>query len=321
MECSSSDPFLPLWKNLWKLDLLEKVKIFAWRACLNGLPTLVNMHLRGLNANIFCPVCDEGIECLNHCLITCDFALSVWALWQDYPLGLLLETRDFKDLALHFLAKSPPRHLLFFFAISWAIWHNRNLRVHDEDCLSPLQTWEMAQRLIDDYHGAIKMDFPPMQSIPMGWSVPPPGVFMVNVDGACSIDPGGSSGVGVVIRDGSGMVIAALSKLLPSNFPTEWTELFAIEQGLLLAQEMDLPQVMMESDALSATLAINHGNIGGEAGHLVEGILWARALFSCCSFVYLKRDYNMVAHELAQFTKTNHYSHVWKGVTPPFGPV
>ena len=118
VECSSDDPFLPLWKKLWKLDLPEKVKIFSWRACLNGLPTLVNMHLRGLCANTFCPVCDEEVECLNHCLITCDYALSVWALWQDCPLGLLLETRDFKVLAHHFLVNSPPRHLLFLFAIS-----------------------------------------------------------------------------------------------------------------------------------------------------------------------------------------------------------
>ena len=87
----------------------------------------------------------------------------------------------------------------------------------------------MAQRLIDDYHGAIKMDFSLMQSTPRGWSAPPPGVFKVNVDGACSIDLVGSSGVGVVIRDESGMVIAAFYKLLPSNFPAEWMELFAIE--------------------------------------------------------------------------------------------
>ena len=191
-------------------------------------------------------------------------------------------------------------------------------QVNIRNCLSPLQTWEMAQRLIDDYHGAMKMDFPPMQSTPWGWSAPPPGVFKVNVDGACSIDPVGSSGVGVVIRDESGMVIAALCKLLPSNFPAKWTELFAIEQGLLFAQEMDLPQIMMESDALSAILAINHGNFEGEAGHLVEGILQTKALFSCCSFSFLKRDYNMVAHKLAQFAKSNHCSHVWKGVTPPF---
>ncbi|XP_065639127.1 uncharacterized protein LOC136071577 [Quercus suber] len=30
-KCSSGDPNCPLWKNLWKLELPEKVKIFAWR--------------------------------------------------------------------------------------------------------------------------------------------------------------------------------------------------------------------------------------------------------------------------------------------------
>ena len=104
MECSSSDPFLPL----WKLDLPEKVKIFSWRACLKGLPTLANMYLKGLCTNLFCPVCDEGVECLSHYLISCDFALSIWALWQDCPLGLLLGSHEFKDLVFHFLANSPP---------------------------------------------------------------------------------------------------------------------------------------------------------------------------------------------------------------------
>ena len=138
VECSSGDPFSPLWMNLWKPDLPKKVKIFAWGACLNGLPTLANMYLRGLCTNLSCRVCDEGVECLSHCLISYDFSLSIWALYQDFPLGLLLESREFKDLAFHFLTNSPPRHLLFFFAISWAIWHNRNLLVHDEGCLSPL---------------------------------------------------------------------------------------------------------------------------------------------------------------------------------------
>ena len=143
-------------------------------------------------------------------------------------------------------------------------------------------------------------------------------MFKINVDGAFSSDYGVCSRVGVVIRDGSGMVIAALSKLLPANFPAEWTELYAIEQGLLLAQEMELPQVMMESDAFAAILAINQGNSWGEDGHLVEGILRAKTFFSSCSFAHLKTDFNKVAHKLAQFAKVNLCTQVWKGVTPPF---
>ena len=55
---------------------------------------------------------------LTHGLISYDFALFVWALWQECLLSLLLETRDFRDLALHFHENSPLQHLEFFFAIS-----------------------------------------------------------------------------------------------------------------------------------------------------------------------------------------------------------
>ena len=64
------------------------------------------------------------------------------------------------------------------------------------------------------------------------------------MDGACSIDGSGISDVGVIIRDESGGVIAALSKALPSHFPAEWTEFIALEQGILLAQELNLTHVI-----------------------------------------------------------------------------
>ncbi|XP_075645195.1 uncharacterized protein LOC142616196 [Castanea sativa] len=146
----------------------------------------------------------------------------------------------------------------------------------------------------------------------MGWSAPPPGGFKVNVDGASSLEMGVNSGVGVVIRDESGRVITALYKSLPLQFSANWTELYALEQGILLVQEMELSQVIFKSDALSVIQAINQGIIGSEAGHLVEGILQAKASFSCCFFNHLKIDCNRVAHELAQFAKINHCTQVWK---------
>ena len=43
-ECSLGDPNIQLWKKLWCLNLPAKIKIFAWRACVNGLPTLKNWY-------------------------------------------------------------------------------------------------------------------------------------------------------------------------------------------------------------------------------------------------------------------------------------
>ena len=58
-----------------------------------------------------------------------------------------------------------------------------------------------------------------------------------NVDGASS-DQDGSSSVGVVIRDSNGQTMAALCLPLQSHFSAELTEVFALEQGVLFAQEL-----------------------------------------------------------------------------------
>ena len=42
-ESSSSDTRSPLWKKLWHLNIPPKVRIFAWKMCMNALPTLVNL--------------------------------------------------------------------------------------------------------------------------------------------------------------------------------------------------------------------------------------------------------------------------------------
>ena len=62
--------------------------------------------------------------------------------------------------------------------------------------------------------------------------------FKINVDGALSLDVHGVLGMRVIIRDAKGDVVDALSKALPMHYPAEWTELFAMEQGVLLAQDL-----------------------------------------------------------------------------------
>ena len=138
-ECSSGDPFTQIWKKVWSLKLPPKIRIFSWRACVNGLPVLSKMAEKGIKTSCICPVCDEEAENLYHALISCDFALSVWSLWQDCPTELFMNVKDFNDLVLHFCSPSLEKHLVFFFAIAWSIWHNRNKIIHDEHGLPPNQ--------------------------------------------------------------------------------------------------------------------------------------------------------------------------------------
>ena len=72
-----------------------------------------------------------------------------------------------------------------------------------------------------------------------------------------------------------------------------------MEQGVLLALELAIPNVIFESDAASVVQAVMHDPGGGETGHLIQEIQKAKSSFSSCSFQHVKRDYNKTAHELA----------------------
>nr|XP_023913516.1 uncharacterized protein LOC112025081 [Quercus suber] len=114
----------------------------------------------------------------------------------------------------------------------------------------------MARNAVEDFACSANWDFDSVRPAASNWVLPPPGIFKVNVDGASS-EHDGSSSVGVVIRDSNGLVVAALCLPLQSHFSAELMEVFALEQGVLLAQELQLPRVIVESDALAVIQAIN----------------------------------------------------------------
>ena len=46
-ESPRDDPRFPLWKKMWHLNIPAKIRIFAWRACMNALPTMHFLRTRG----------------------------------------------------------------------------------------------------------------------------------------------------------------------------------------------------------------------------------------------------------------------------------
>ena len=121
----------------------------------------------------------------------------------------------------------------------------------------------------------------------------------------------------MAIRDCCGCLIAASSKLLPSTFSAEVTEVLALQDGVLLALELGISHVIVEFDALSIIQAINKGVLGGELGHIVQNIKDISS-FSLCSFQHLNRSGNRAAYELARAARDLGVTQVWKDVCPSF---
>lgn len=69
-ECSSNSSSSLIWKRIWHQKVPPKLKVFAWRICVNSLPTMENLSHRGITRSSFCPICDKAIETVAHALFT-----------------------------------------------------------------------------------------------------------------------------------------------------------------------------------------------------------------------------------------------------------
>ena len=176
----------------------------------------------------------------------------------------------------------------------------------------------MAKIFLEDFNDVASSEFCTPSPFQLHcWSPPLPGVFKINVDGSSS-DLEDSSCIGVIIRDCKGKTVAAFCKPLQSHFSAKLAEVFAVEQGISLARELQLCRVILESDALSVINAINDSTFGTSYRHIIQDISHAQSSFDFCSFKHLNRLFNSAAHELAQFARRNGSAYLWKGVTPPF---
>ena len=89
-----------------------------------------------------------------------------------------------------------------------------------------------------------------------------------------------------------------------------------MEAGILLAHNMKISQVIIESDAVSTVSDISAKLVDGSLGHLYQGILAMLSSFSSLKIKHLEREYNKVAHELAHIARVNEASQVWVGDYP-----
>ncbi|KAL3499980.1 hypothetical protein ACH5RR_039073 [Cinchona calisaya] len=69
-----------LWDWLWKLGILEKVKVFLWKVCHNVIPTARALAGRGVSISTLCQKCNVEVEDLNHVLFDGPIAKRVWEL-------------------------------------------------------------------------------------------------------------------------------------------------------------------------------------------------------------------------------------------------
>lgn len=66
-----------MWKKLWSIPTLPKVRIFMWKALRNWIACRANLVKRKCSSNLLCPMCESAEETIEHLLFHCPWSKAV----------------------------------------------------------------------------------------------------------------------------------------------------------------------------------------------------------------------------------------------------
>ena len=149
---------------------------------------------------------------------------------------------------------------------------------------------------------------------PTHWLPPSPSVYKVNFDGATFPDIA-MAGLGVVVRDSEGLVIAALLERIHLPPTVAALEALACRRSILFAIELGLQEVVFEGDSeVIFKLLTAEQPCMSAFGHIIEDSRSLAARLRLATFTHTKRQGNNVADKLAKLAK-NLYEDIHSYVT------
>uniref|UniRef100_A0A803P614 Reverse transcriptase domain-containing protein n=1 Tax=Cannabis sativa TaxID=3483 RepID=A0A803P614_CANSA len=131
---------------------------------------------------------------------------------------------------------------------------------------------------------------------------PPTGLNLkLNVDAALDANRN-IVGVGAVVRNSDGHVLAAMAKPIVGNFASHIMEAQAMFHSLNWVIQLQLPISIVETDALLVANAFQFGSTAVSSYHdILLDVTSLLSFFPQVNVVHAKRSANMVAHSLAKF--------------------
>ncbi|XP_065620311.1 uncharacterized protein LOC136063608 [Quercus suber] len=148
------------------------------------------------------------------------------------------------------------------------------------------------------------------------WIPPPANSLKINFDGALFKDIN-KAGLGVVIRNDHGQVIASLSEQIQMPFSSDLVEALAAARAISFAYELSFTNYVLEGDSDVVIKALKHSDDSlSSFGHILAS---AKTLtdVKCITFSHTRRSGNAVAHNLAKHARHVLGFKVWIEDVPP----
>ena len=196
---------------------------------------------------------------------------------------------DFKGLCSWIYENGKPLDL---FAIQvWSIWNQRNkLRLNHTCCLTK-DLQKMAEESWNEIRRSnLKFSRINLSSTPQTkWTTPTPDSYKINYDGALS-NADNKSGIGVVVRDCQGDVIASLVQQLDQAYQPVEVEALVACRAVEFGSELGLHRATIEGDSELVVKALRCKEYGlAPYAHLIKDVSLFSGLYSELSLSYKER--------------------------------
>ncbi|KAH7863681.1 hypothetical protein Vadar_020669 [Vaccinium darrowii] len=271
-----------------------------------------NLKVRGVLSASGCPLCGDPEESVIHLVAKCPFARAVWF---SSPLQIDSQVLEYSSF-IRWWSELMQRGQGFQDAagwraniayLVWGIWKSRNQAMFDHCRADPVWVMQQAVRSAAEFLEANKEEESEMEilcadrpSKQVQWQAPTSGFVKINFDGAFIQNLNGG-GIGVVARSDDGSFLCARSCGGLRARSTIVMESLALRAGVLLAMERGFRRVIFEGDAKRL---INARSGRGTSREDIQLLVWdilqlCNSSFTDFSFVFVGRNCNSVAHELA----------------------
>ncbi|XP_065636023.1 uncharacterized protein LOC111983043 isoform X1 [Quercus suber] len=239
-----------------------------------------------------CEECNDGLESSGHLFWSCQRARQIW---QCTKLGFAFEPsaiNPFFDLVWHLmmLEEYDEDKVATVVTIAWSIWANRNEVRHGGTKKTGEALVKWSAQYLAEYRSANVSTEPAPRSQDVRRSPPPTASYKMNMDGAV-FKTQKSAGVGVIIRDEQGQVVAALSQKINAPLGALEVEAKAVEIALQFAMDVGVYEFIMEGDSLVVYNALcGHSSPPSSVASVISGALDFCGLFRRVEFSHIRRQ-------------------------------
>jgi hypothetical protein len=257
---SSPSP-ISIWKDIWKLQLTDRLRIFIWKIAWDILR--LQSILPTFTPDVSCPLCSSRPDSLRHLFFHCHFARVVWRL-SPWPLdsttldspNLCDWIRDilYPETILHIPCSEVHCFQVFATVTCDLLWFHRNKAFHDG--LS-FDARILAKLIINTYHQHCDAWSNKLDPIPEKWIRPPPNWFKINFNTTIRDS---FSCQAAICRDHMGKFIK-MSSQIQSNCSPNKGEALAAHLAVSLATSLHLNQFIIEGDSQVVILALQQPTI------------------------------------------------------------